>query len=119
MKRCSAAKLAFFLGILGGAAPARAGAACGGMIVDADAGVRARWPGLLQRVRRDLAAREDVDVCAWVELRVRDGGIGVDVTLPDGRTASRVATRRDDVLLTLEGLLLVPEPATVDEVAAT
>jgi len=55
--------------------------------------VSTRWPGLLERVRNAFEARDDVDPCA----RVSDVGWGVrepmEVMLPDGRSAARVACR--------------------------
>jgi hypothetical protein len=116
MKR-HAAYLAPLLGVLGGigSRPAHAAdVACRGMTIEARSGFRARFPGLIERVRDELAAHDDIDVCARVELSARDGtAIGVDVTLPDGRAASRTAARREDVVLTLQALLLVPEPLSV------
>ena len=43
--------------------------------------------------------------------RSNEGSIAVAVTLPDGRSALRQVSRREDVLPTLEALLLVPRPA--------
>jgi hypothetical protein len=83
------------------------------MTVAADAPLRAHWPNLVQRVRDELRARDGIDLCARVELRLReDAAIGVHVFLPDGRSASRRAVRREDVVPTLQALLLVPEHAT-------
>ncbi|HEX5100623.1 MAG TPA: hypothetical protein VFV94_14035 [Polyangiaceae bacterium] len=96
-------------------APSRAHGAelgCGVVAVEADAPFRERWPELLGRVRADLAARSELDTCARVDLRVEQGSaIGVLVTLPDGRTASRTAPRPEDVMPTLQALLLVPSRA--------
>lgn len=98
---------------LGTLAPGRAVGAeqrCATVAVEGDAPLRERWPELLGRVRTDLTARADMDACAHVELSLEAGsGIGVLVTLPDGRTASRTVTRPDDVAPTLQALLLVPE----------
>jgi hypothetical protein len=85
---------------------------CPAIAIEPDAGFRERFPDLLERIRAELAARPDLDACARVELRLQDVAlISVSVTLPDGRAASRSVTRRDDVLPTLQALLLVPEHA--------
>lgn len=100
------------LACLGVLAPSRAHGAelgCAALAVEADAPFRERWPELLGRVRAELTARSELDTCARVELRVEEGSaLGVLVTLPDGRTASRTVPRPDDVLPTLQALLLVP-----------
>jgi hypothetical protein len=84
---------------------------CLAATVQADARFRERFPDLLARVRDDIAARADIDTCARVELHLEpDAGIRLLVTLPDGRTASRNVTRTDDIVPTLQALLLVPEP---------
>jgi hypothetical protein len=88
---------------------------CSAMAVEADAGLRARFPDLLPGVRRELAALDDLDTCAHVELSLKQGLIGVDVSLPDGRSASRTAALREDVIPTLQALLLVPEHRASDE----
>ncbi|HMI88209.1 MAG TPA: hypothetical protein VK550_29190 [Polyangiaceae bacterium] len=115
MRRCCTAKFPAWLGILGclGAPAAHAAdLSCSAITVEADAALRARWPGLLQRVRDELTGREDIDVCARVELSGGDDlTIGVEVTLPDGRSASRIAMRREDVVATLQALLVLPERA--------
>jgi hypothetical protein len=85
--------------------------ACSAIAVAVDAGVRARWPELPGQVRQAFEARTDIDACARIELTMNEGSIAVGVTLPDGRSASRQASRREDVLPTLEALLLVPRPA--------
>ena len=82
---------------------------CSGLATDAEASVSARWPGLLGTVRQAFAGRDDIDRCARVKLRSRDG-IAVEVVLPDGRFASRAVSRPEDVVPTLEALLLLPRP---------
>src|SRR5882724_11172472 len=85
---------------------------CSPLVVAVDASVRVRWPELPGQVRQAFEARTDIDACARVELTMNEGSIAIGVTLPDGRSASRQVSRREDVLPTLEALLLVPRPAT-------
>jgi hypothetical protein len=66
-----------------------------------------------------LETRTDIDTCARVELALNEGSIDVRVILPDGRSASRHVSRQEDVLLTLEALLLVPRPTPEALVVAT
>jgi hypothetical protein len=82
---------------------------CTAMAIEADTAVRTRWPGLLDHVREALGGRDDVDPCSTVALTLRDGAIGVEVALPDGRSARRSVPRSEDVVPTLEALLIVPE----------
>jgi hypothetical protein len=84
--------------------------ACPAPIIDADTEFVARFPDLLDRIRAELSNRPDLDACARVDLRATDADtIQVSVTLPDGRSATRHTKRRDDVLPTLQALLLVPQ----------
>jgi hypothetical protein len=83
---------------------------CSPIAVAVDATVRARWPELPGQMRQALEARTDIDPCARVELAMNEGSIAVAVTLPDGRSASRQVSAREDVLPTLEALLLLPRP---------
>ncbi|HWA72058.1 MAG TPA: hypothetical protein VG937_06990 [Polyangiaceae bacterium] len=115
--RCAANCLAL-LGLVAVVNPGPAFAAdrpCSAMTVEGDANLRARWPDLLPGVRDELAKLDDLDTCAHVALSLRQGLIGVDVTLPDGRSASRTAALREDVIPTLQALLLVPEHRTAAE----
>jgi hypothetical protein len=82
--------------------------ACAPMILEQDDSVEERWPGLASQICRAFREREGVDSCARVELAASTAGIRVGVTLPDGRSASRSVSRRDDVVPTLEALLSVP-----------
>jgi hypothetical protein len=84
---------------------------CSGIAVAVDADVHARWPELPGQVLHAFETRTDIDTCARVELTWNEGSIAIGVTLPDGRSASRQVSRREDVLPTLEALLLVPRPA--------
>src|SRR5687767_5741904 len=113
MKPPHSAKLPAMVALLAALGPRVALAAergCPAMAIEPDAGFRARYPDLLESIQSELAARADIDACARVALRLETGaGIDVSVTLPDGRTASRNVARRDDVMLALQALLLVPD----------
>jgi len=107
----SAASLAILAGVC---CPSRATAAergCPGVSIESDAGFRARFSDLLERLQSELATRSDIDACARIALHV-DGNslITMSVRLLDGRTTSRTVTRADDVAPTLQALLLVPLP---------
>jgi len=103
--------LALFGAVVGACPPARGAAgACVGVTVDADGGVRNRWPALADDVRGAFAARADVDACARVKL-TGSSAITAEVVLPDHRVASRSVSRPEDVVPTLEGLLVVPREA--------
>ncbi len=96
------------------ARPSRAAAVerdCPGPTLEADAAFRERFPQLLERLRSELPARAHVDACARVELRLQEPFIVVKVSLLDGRIAAREVARHEDVLPTLQALLLVPEEA--------
>jgi hypothetical protein len=82
---------------------------CAPMAVATDARVRVRWPDLREQIHAAFAAREDVDACARIEVTMTSGAIAVKVILPDGRSASRSVRRRQDVVATLQALLLVPQ----------
>jgi hypothetical protein len=106
-RRALAPALAALLATLGARA---AEPVCAAVTVDADSGFVSRFPELLERIRGDLAARSDVDACARVALNASHAdSIYVSVTLADGRTAKRPAQRHEDVLPTLQALLLVPQ----------
>jgi hypothetical protein len=81
---------------------------CAAVTIEATASVATRWPGLLDEVREAFGARDDIDRCARVALTAHDTSVTVDVVLADGRSAVRPVSRREDVLPTLEALLLVP-----------
>jgi hypothetical protein len=83
--------------------------ACTAPTIETDARFREGFPDLLARIQNELASRGDIDACARVALHLEaHANIDVSVTLPDGRTASRQVARRDDVIPTLQALLLVP-----------
>jgi hypothetical protein len=83
--------------------------ACSGVMVEWDGDLRARWPELATRVHESFDARVQVDSCARVQLRATGKSIVIEVVLNDGRSTSRSVTREEDVVPTLEGLLLVPD----------
>ncbi len=114
-----AAKVSALLALLGALGPRPAVAAdrsCS-PVVDADAGVRHRWPELPERVSALFGDRDDIDACARVALTLGDDSISVAVRLQDGRSAARSVPRAEDVLPVVEALLLVPEhePAVARE----
>jgi hypothetical protein len=92
------------------AGSALAGSACP-LAVTPDAGVAGRWPDLAADIQRTFAARTDVDGCAHVRITMPAGAIAVEVVLPDGRSASRLVSRPEDLMTTLQALLLVPAVA--------
>jgi hypothetical protein len=79
--------------------------------VEADPGVTDRWPELPGRVREALEGRDDIDGCGTVRLGATSGTVRVEVLLPDGRSASRSVSRSEDVIPTVEALLLLPHAA--------
>jgi hypothetical protein len=93
-------------------------AACSSMTIDADASVDARWRGLVSQVREALDARDDIDRCASVRLTLREASIAIEVTLPDGRSAIRSVSRREDVVSTIEALLVLPRRPVEPETSA-
>jgi hypothetical protein len=113
MKWCHAASLSALSGVIAALAAAPAVAAdrpCPPMVVEADAGIRARWPDARRDIRAAFDDRDDIDTCARIELTLTGGAIAVKVALPDGRSATRTVLLRQDVVTTLQALLLVPRP---------
>src|SRR5450432_857788 len=99
--------LSSLTGLLGILSPRPSFAAertCSSPVVEADATVRGRWPGLPEQLRDVLDGRGDVDACARVQIKGVDGSIIVEVTLPDGRSTSRPIERREDLVPTIEAL---------------
>jgi hypothetical protein len=88
---------------------------CPAVGVEVDAGVQAAFPDLVERIHDEFRARPEVDTCARVGLRLRDDDIEVSVALPDGRTSSRTAADAEDVIPTLQALLLIPAPASLEQ----
>jgi hypothetical protein len=112
MMRSYAAGLPVLTGILGVLCvrPALAQvASCSPMGIEAGSSVSARWPALVDSVRLAFEARADIDRCARVELTMRDASITVAVVLPDGRSTTRSVSRGEDIVPTLEALLLLPQ----------
>lgn len=81
---------------------------CAPLVVDADAGVRDRWPDLPTQIQSAFEVRADIDTCARIDLAMAHSAILLRIALPDGRTASRLVSRTEDVLPALEALLLLP-----------
>jgi hypothetical protein len=88
---------------------------CASIFVEADAGVLGRFPELPERIRRTFAGQVGVDACAEVKLSMNHPAITVEVTLSDGRSASRSVPEREDVMAVLSALLLVPPPEPAGE----
>ena len=109
--RCAA--LAFALTALLRQPAAALEPACPALAVEADSRVLARWPNLVEELRRAFAAREDIDQCARARVFVRDAGVVIEVLLRDGRSAARDVSERADVTPTLAALLLVPVASAV------
>jgi hypothetical protein len=113
MKPHPRALLPAFAALLAAVVPGVARAAerdCPAIAIEPDAGFRVRFPQLLERIQTELSARTDIDACARVALRLQANvSIEVSVTLPDGRAAARRVERDDDVIPTLQALLLVPD----------
>lgn len=103
--------------LLGECAALAADRSCSPMVIVVDAPARARWPDLPFRMHEIFDSRKDIDACASVQLRLKDAVIAVEVVLPDGRVASRSASRREDLVPVLESLLIVPQhdPAGTSE----
>ena len=86
---------------------------CSTLSVEADRPTRARHPDLAERVQRTFSDRPDVEPCARVTLSLQEAAIEVEVALPDGRSALRSLDRPEDVVPTLEALLLVPDSSSL------
>jgi len=90
--------------------PAEGG--CSSSRVVVDPAVQALWPAMDAELRRALAGRRDIDACARVHVKAGDASLAVEVTLPDGRTATRPVRQPEDLLPTVEALVLLPVQAT-------
>lgn len=88
--------------------PSRGEERCAQLEVKGDAAVLQSWPELPGRVRNWFSTRPDIDPCAHVEVAMAEPGLEVRVVLKDGRVASRRVSGRDEIIPTLEALLLVP-----------
>ncbi|MES1186208.1 MAG: hypothetical protein ABUL60_20510 [Myxococcales bacterium] len=116
--RTSALALGALLALARPGAALAAERGCLGPTIDADPGFRARFPDLLERLQGELAAHTDLDPCARAALRVEGvADVTLMVTLPDGRTASRRVTQADDVMPTLQALLLLPAGPSITALA--
>jgi hypothetical protein len=117
MRRPCAIALSLVVGILAVCArPGRAqGASRAALAIEADAALS---PALLNHIREAFDGREDIDQPVNVKITHREGAIVVEVLLRDGRSAVRSVLRQEDVIPTLEALLLVPEHRSPPEAAA-
>jgi hypothetical protein len=87
--------------------------------IAADAALGEQFPDLVRRVRDEVLARKDIDACARIALSLRETAIVVEVALPDGRSAARAAQQQEDVVPTLQALLLIPERTSATSVPPT
>lgn len=90
-------------------------APCTSPSVQMEPAARELHPDLPERIQAAFADRGAIDACARVQLRVVDDDIEVTVTLADGRVAERRVERADDVVPTLEALLVVPKVAEAED----
>ena len=112
MRRRIPTELPVLLGILAALGPGTALAAeraCRTASIVSDKTLRDRWPDLVSRVQEEVLNRDNIDACASITLLATDSTIRVEVTLPDGRAASRGSLPPEDVIPTLQALLLMPE----------
>lgn len=103
-------------GILAGLWPSPALAAelgCVGLRLEVDEELERRFPDLADRVRAAFSARDDTDACPEVKLAFAQQEIQLRVALADGRAAERSLARPEDVVPTLQALVIVPERADV------
>jgi hypothetical protein len=96
------------LALIGARTARAAEGACPHVVLEMDNAVSRRFPELPEEVRGAIDARADIDACARVEVTMSEGILNVEARLPDGRIASRRASRRADVVPTIEALLLLP-----------
>jgi len=82
--------------------------ACAAPTLETDQRVREQWPELSLQIHSVLSSRADIDACAQIKLSERNSWLLIEVTLPDGRHASRAVSHPEDVIPSLEALLLVP-----------
>src|SRR3954468_21066709 len=59
---------------------------------EADPRVREQWPELAAQVQAALSSRTEIDACAHILLSQGNAALRVEVTLPDGRRASRAVS---------------------------
>ena len=76
--------------------------------------VRARWPGLPERVREAFEARTTSMPARASSSRRTRARSPLPRPCTDGRSALRQVSRMEDVCPTLEALLLVPRPAAAE-----
>ncbi len=89
---------------------------CDGPSLTASSAFSQRFPRLLEQARSELPRLHGIDACAQVDLQLGEQGARLSVLLPDGRATEREVARAEDVLPSLQALLLVPEPAAPTEI---
>ncbi len=82
---------------------------CGGLRLAVETELDRRFPGLADSVRAAFSARDDMEGCPRVELAFSQQEIQLRVALADGRFAERSLARPEDVVPTLQALVIVPE----------
>lgn len=116
MKRRARPPLLSLVGLLGFLAVRPSSAAeraCSSLAFSVDAAVRQRWPELDGELHQRFDGRNDIDGCARVGVGLGrpEAAFSVSVTLLDGRSATRVIRHREDLLATVEALVVLPPAA--------
>lgn len=114
MMRFALGRILALAGILATLGPSQAGAAelsCAGLRLEVEPELGRRFPELADSVRAAFSARDDTDACPAVRLAFAESVIRVEVALADGRSTVRSLARPEDVIPTLQALVIVPEPS--------
>lgn len=112
MKRFALARVPALAGILATFYPSHAASAevaCAGLRLEVEGALERRFPDLAESVRAAFSARDDTDACPQVRLTFADPAIQLEVALADGRSTVRSLARPEDVVPTLQALVIVPE----------
>lgn len=112
MKWRATIRFLLLLGALSGGAVRSSHAvqtACATLSIEVDTDISVRHPELAGRVQGAFEGRPHVEPCPRIRLSLERKLINVEVVLPDGRSARRWLERSEDVVPTLEALLLVPD----------
>ncbi len=103
--------------MLAGSAGARAnGPACDGARIHVAGKVQPRWRAAIDGACSAMTTLPGIDPTAHVRMAAIDRDLALEVTLADGRFASRRVVSPDALLATLEALLVVP-PSDASEVS--